>query len=51
MLTTYFLSQSFGDCLPSEGPPPGIRKCMLTAKSALMVVLSLVTSSVYFGCT
>ncbi len=45
---------SFGDCLPEEGVPGrGVCKltnCKLTAKSALMVVLSLATSAAYFGC-
>ena len=50
ILTAYFLSQSFGDCLPEEGDPvPGA--CTLKANSALMIVLSLATSSAYFGCT
>ncbi len=51
ILTTYFLSCSFGDCLPEEGVALGMDKCKLTPKSALTVVLSLVTSAVYFGCT
>jgi hypothetical protein len=50
ILAAYFLSQSFGDCLPEEGDPvPGA--CTLKANSALMIVLSLATSSAYFGCT
>jgi hypothetical protein len=44
---------SFGDCLPEEEVPgPGVKltNCKLTAKSALMIVLSLATSAAYFGC-
>jgi hypothetical protein len=44
---------SFGDCLPEEGVPgPKVKltNCKLTAKSALMIVLSLATSAAYFGC-
>jgi hypothetical protein len=49
VLTSYLLSKSLGDCLPEEAiPVPGI--CKLTAKSAFMVVLSLVTSAAYLGC-
>ncbi len=65
ILAAYFLSKSFGDCLPEEGVPvPGVCKlttnfliearfnnCKLTAKSALMILLSLATSAAYFGCT
>ena len=45
---------SFGDCLPEEEVPGlGVKltNCKLTAKSALMIVLSLATSAAYFGCT
>ncbi len=54
VLAAYFLSMSFGDCLPEEGVTgPGVKltNCKLTAKSALMIVLSLATSAAYFGCT
>jgi len=65
ILAAYFLSKSFGDCLPEKGVPvPGeckptanflievrFNNCELTANSALMIVLSLATSAAYFGCT
>jgi hypothetical protein len=55
ILAAYFLSKSFGDCLPEEGVPGrGVCKlanCKLTSKSALMIILSLATSAAYFGCT
>jgi hypothetical protein len=58
VLTSYLLTKSLGDCLPEEAiadclpeeaiAVPGV--CKLTAKSAFMVVLSLVTSAAYLGC-
>ena len=54
ILAAYFLSRSFGDCLPEEGVPgPRVEhaNCKLTSKSALMIILSLATSAAYFGCT
>jgi hypothetical protein len=50
ILAAYFLSKSFGDCLPEEAANE-ILACKLTAKSAFMIVLSLATSAAYFGCT
>ena len=51
ILAAYFLSKSFGDCLPEEGVPVKYGACKLTASSALTIVLSLATSAAYFGCT
>jgi hypothetical protein len=50
-LKAYFLSKSFGDCLPEEGVPVKYGACKLTGSSAFMTVLSLATSAALFGCT
>ena len=55
VLTTYFLKQSFGDCLVADKSDytaimSVVQSCQLTDGAAFMVILSLVTSACYFGC-
>jgi hypothetical protein len=55
-LTTYFLKQSFGDCLVADKSAgcavvtSALQRCQLAEDAAFMVTLSLVTSACYFGC-
>ena len=55
VLTTYFLKQSFGDCLVADKSDytaimSVVQSCQLTDAAAFMVILSLVTSACYLGC-
>jgi hypothetical protein len=58
ILAAFFLQHSFGDCLVAdvESVPATeiklrlMQRCLLKETDALMVVLSLMTSAVYFGC-